>query len=144
HAGTARRALGRARVKLESAERVAKTPLRRLRCPWHKALTGILGRDADSYTRSGPHWLRAGPRQLPAGGKDGARLRRPDLDHPVLGLGVGSGARGFRRAASSVGGIARHFFRTSGARRLRPPPRKLPAIAGTGHGNVVPLSERGC
>src|SRR5881397_2605390 len=103
----------------------------------------ILFLNAGSYPRPGLHQLRAGPRQLPAGGQDRAGLRRPALADPIVERGARSGAAAFRRPSTRVRRTARHSARAAAARWLPPPANQLPAVAGAGDGDVAPLSELG-
>src|SRR3982074_1359667 len=103
-------------------------------------LTTILVLDAVSCTRPGLYGLRAGASPFPARGKDRVRLRCLALAHLLAELGTGSGAGAVRHPSAPTGWAAWDCLCTPGARRLRPPDRQLPAIAGVGHGNVVPLS----
>src|SRR5882762_11391893 len=80
---------------------------------------GILFLNAGSYPRPGLHQLRAGPRQLPAGGQDRAGLRRLALADPIVERGARSGAAAFRRPSTRVRQAARHSARAAAARWLR-------------------------
>src|SRR5437867_837363 len=109
----------------------------------HNLLTGLLCRDADSYTRPGLHRLRAGPSQLLAGGQDLLRFRRPDLARAVVELGTRLGDGGFWRSSTPVGWAVRHCSRAAAAQWLRALDRQLRALVGAWHGDVASLSEFG-